>query len=255
MPDRERALEAPAGTIRIAFLGESWTAGWGVEAPARYPDLLEAFLERGRSAQVRYEALNFSIPGISPVLHLRFLAGRVLPFHPDVVFLVVTPSDVSRAALDAARLLHEGIDLPSPALRAIAGEAGARPGRAVSPLERRLAPHAARLLRASIGAIRAACAEARAAFAVVLLPRLLGEGKPEPERETIASACAETATTLLDLADAFEGGDEERLVVASWDPHPNEEGHALLDRSLRRAIARSPEICARLRRRPEELDR
>ena len=58
--DAHHTLEAPAGTQRVAFLGDSVTYGFGLEARNAYPQLLQAELHRRGE---RLEVFNVAAPG------------------------------------------------------------------------------------------------------------------------------------------------------------------------------------------------
>lgn len=88
----ETPLAKPAGTIRIAALGDSVTFGWGVAYDESLPAVLGRVLEE-RDPGRKYEVLNFGVPGYNTVMQresFRELASR---FAPDLVVLTVVAND------------------------------------------------------------------------------------------------------------------------------------------------------------------
>ena len=81
----------PAGTTRIAMLGDSFTYGVTVREADSIPAIVEA--ELNAAGRPPTEVLNFGMPGVQ--LHdivpqfERFAAA----FHPDVVVVLVEPGD------------------------------------------------------------------------------------------------------------------------------------------------------------------
>ncbi|OQA41872.1 MAG: hypothetical protein BWY49_00196 [Candidatus Omnitrophica bacterium ADurb.Bin314] len=89
----------PAGTIRIAALGDSFVFGFGVEDGQAFPALLE-------SGDLHREVLNLGVPGygIDQIyLSYREIAKR---FHPDIVLIGVFPEDFWRATRSFADSGH-----------------------------------------------------------------------------------------------------------------------------------------------------
>lgn len=81
---RNYSLEKPAGTFRIAGLGDSVMFGWGVGEGEPYLEIVERDLAaRGRPA----DALNFAVPGYNTSLEVASFEHRALPFSPDLVVL------------------------------------------------------------------------------------------------------------------------------------------------------------------------
>jgi len=72
-------VRKPAGTRRIALLGDSFAWGRGVEES----DTFAALIERGID---RSQVLNFGVVGYAPV-QTMLLTDKVLSFDPDVVVL------------------------------------------------------------------------------------------------------------------------------------------------------------------------
>lgn len=76
---RETTLKKPAGTKRIAVLGDSFTWGIGANDDELYTTVLEKKIPGS-------EVLNFGVSGYGPV-HYHLLTQKVLSFEPDVVVI------------------------------------------------------------------------------------------------------------------------------------------------------------------------
>jgi hypothetical protein len=104
MRDVERTRTKPAGRLRIAVLGDSYTEAIQVEREHAFPALLEKRLaECGRPAEV----LNFGVSGFGTAQQLLTLRSKVWDYAPEVVLLAFFPSnDVSdnSRALDPDKL-------------------------------------------------------------------------------------------------------------------------------------------------------
>ncbi len=87
MRDRSYATDKPAGTFRIAFVGDSIGVGWGVDVDQRF----ESILERDWDARSRgsggpaIEILNCAVPGHSPGQRWYHFSQVGWPMRPDLV--------------------------------------------------------------------------------------------------------------------------------------------------------------------------
>jgi hypothetical protein len=79
--EREFTPQKPAGTYRIAAVGDSFTFGNGVRQQDRYSDLLQARLPS------HFEVLNFGAPGANTPEHRSLVAHLLTDVHPDFVLL------------------------------------------------------------------------------------------------------------------------------------------------------------------------
>ncbi|MCU0936958.1 MAG: hypothetical protein MUF66_13085 [Gammaproteobacteria bacterium] len=103
--DRERAPEKPAGTLRVAVLGDSFAEAVQVPLEDAFPAVLERRLATCEALEGRpVEVLNFGVSGYSTAQALLTLRARAGAFRPDLVLLAFFPgNDVveNSRALDA----------------------------------------------------------------------------------------------------------------------------------------------------------
>ncbi len=86
--DREHEVQKPAGTVRIAVLGDSYIEALQVADNATFSRVLEAQLNEQRAADdPHYEVLSFGIAGWGSAQELLALRHYVWQFDPDVVLL------------------------------------------------------------------------------------------------------------------------------------------------------------------------
>ena len=91
--DREYPLSRPDGRHRIILLGDSYTAGDGVENGARFSDLLE-------KSYPNLDVLNFGLPGSGTDQQLLVYETLAKPFEADVYILAIFVGDLLRIQLD-----------------------------------------------------------------------------------------------------------------------------------------------------------
>ena len=92
--DKEVSLKKPAGTYRIAILGDSVAFGARVEAKDDFATQLEWNLN-ARSELLHYEVLNFGVPGYGTWQELAVLKEKALAYDPDLVILAFVMNDFS----------------------------------------------------------------------------------------------------------------------------------------------------------------
>jgi len=92
---RERsgvAFTPPAGTRRLAFVGDSVTLGREVRFEQVFSQVAEALLN-GQAESGRYEALNFGVDGYNTPQIQRQLMTKVFRFSPDLVIYALCLND------------------------------------------------------------------------------------------------------------------------------------------------------------------
>jgi lysophospholipase L1-like esterase len=103
--DDETPREKPAGTFRIAAIGDSLTHGSGGPRESAYPEQLEALLNaRAGAARPRFEVLNFGVPGYDIGQVARRLRVLGLSFEPDVIVYGYVLNDPQAFSIEAEAL-------------------------------------------------------------------------------------------------------------------------------------------------------
>ncbi|MDP1799673.1 MAG: SGNH/GDSL hydrolase family protein [Planctomycetaceae bacterium] len=92
--DREHAIKKPAGTFRIAVLGDSFSEAAQVKREDTFWSVMERQLQdcgawRGQTVEV----LNFGISGYGTAQELQMLRHHVWQYEPDIVLLAFLPGN------------------------------------------------------------------------------------------------------------------------------------------------------------------
>src|SRR5262249_30648694 len=92
--DREHELVKPAGTYRIAILGDSYAEAMQVELERAFWSLLPSRLKRcGFAGGRRIETVNFGVSGYGTADELLTLRERAWRYQPDMVLLAFFPGN------------------------------------------------------------------------------------------------------------------------------------------------------------------
>jgi lysophospholipase L1-like esterase len=242
MRDREYTTEKPAGTFRVALVGDSIAAGWGVDVDRRFEAILErAWDDRSRRpGGPAVEVLDCAVPGHAPGQRWHHFQHVGWPMRPDLVICEATEADIGWDERRLRYVLARGLGFDSPLYREVLDAAGVAPGCSPDQYKHALHPYRRELLA---GAYRAMAADA-AAHGVpviwVLIPRVGQPADPAHRRALIATARAAGFAEVVDVSDAYDGLDPARLAVEPDDFHPNAAGHARLARRLDEALGALP---------------
>jgi hypothetical protein len=108
--DREHAFRKPAGTIRIAVIGDSYPEAFPVSQAEAFWALMEKRLpECGAFGGQQIEVINFGVSGYGTAQELITLREHVWQYSPDIVMLTVTTNnDIS----DNLRALKKTDEIP-----------------------------------------------------------------------------------------------------------------------------------------------
>lgn len=225
------------GVLRIAFVGDSFTYGWGIEKPAdRFGDRVAA-----RSSG-RIESLNVAKPGWGTRDMAKPVVEMIERFGVDEVVYCHVPNDIEPhvpiiAEFDPTRppeprlinpdssplldYLYRRVYLPRvPSVR-----------RYFDWLAKGYAdPQVWELQTRSLGELAAACRQRGVLLRVVLLPYIATNGdsfSTARVHRQVADFLQSQGVETLDLAPAIAGIPPGRLVVNALDPHPNTEAHRI----------------------------
>ncbi len=92
--DREHTVKKPAGTFRIAVLGDSFSEAAQVKREDAFWSVMERELSKCDRFQNRVvEVLNFGISGYGTAQELQMLRHNVWQYEPDIVLLAFLPGN------------------------------------------------------------------------------------------------------------------------------------------------------------------
>lgn len=238
--DPEWVLPKPPGLRRIAFVGDSFTYGWGVEDVAdRFTDRLQAKFEQQNRA---VEVMNVARPGWGTGDHVQRLPDILERFSPDEVVLGYVLNDIEDLVprpegSNPTRppepqwfnpdtscfvdFLWRRVWLPR--MPSVSGYqewlAGGYADAAV------WSSQCERLLK-----LRDMCMERGATFRVAILPYLRegsGQAGEAAIRAQVADALRSVGVEVLDLKAAIATVRAAALTVNAGDAHPNARAHEL----------------------------
>ncbi len=244
MRDRSYSIEKAPGTFRIALVGDSIGAGWGVNVEQRFESILERdWDERSRrSGGPAIEIINCAVPGHSPGQRWYHFGQLGWPMRPDLVICESTEAD---AGWDERRLryvLSRGQGFDSPIYRDVLASAGVAPHWDPERYKRALQPHHREILAGVYRTMAKDCRTRGVPIVWVLIPRVGRSSDPSARRALLESARAAAFDHIVDVTEAYDGLQPGRLAVEPNDFHPNPEGHARLARSLDSALSALPEL-------------
>jgi lysophospholipase L1-like esterase len=255
---RDRAYETakPPRTYRIAFVGDSIGAGWGVNDGEGFEPRLEGRLdERSRAAGgPAVEVLNFAVPGHGPGQRWEHFTRVGWAMAPDLVLFESTAADPGWDERRLRGLLPRGIGWDSPLYRDVLAEARVRPGGTYETYKQALRAFRWDLLAAIYRAAVADCRAHGVPCVLVLVPRVGKPADPAERRRLIALAEEAGFSMVADLSDAYDGLDPKDLAIGPLDFHPNADGHARLARRLDATLSRHPALRRLWTRTNEEHD-
>lgn len=107
-PAVERAK--PAGVVRIAAVGDSFTFGHGVADDATFPSHLQALLD-AEVGPGRFEVLNFGVSGYSSRDEAVVVRHKVLAFEPDLILVGYVLNDPLACSNQPVHLAHHETEL------------------------------------------------------------------------------------------------------------------------------------------------
>jgi hypothetical protein len=235
MRDREYEKIKPPNTFRIALLGASHDQGTGVREGETYKEIVEDRLNQARPNQrySRYEILNLSVGGYSPLQRVLRLEQEGFDFQPDAAILSVAATDKQFLLAHLAKALTLGIKPPASYREMFdtvvrkAHVDGTMPDVMIA---RRLQPYATELCRWSFQRFAQQCAQRGVRPLVVYRPAPVDFEGSEPAAHTEMVQLARAAgLDVIDLSSAFDSvTNRDTLVLAKWDDHTTALGHRLL---------------------------
>jgi hypothetical protein len=244
MRDRPYGRTKPRDTVRIALLGDSIGAGWGVDDGQGFEPRLERALD-GRSRTAggpAVEVLNFAVPGHAPGQRWETFRRIGWALGIDLVIYEATAADWGWDERRLRALLPRGWGWDSPAYRDALTGAGAPPAGDPETYKQCLRPRRGALLAGSYRAIAEDCRAHGVPSVWVLVPRVGRTIVPAERRRLIELARGAGFSAVLDLSDVYDGMDPEALAIGPDDYHPNADGHARLALRLDAALAGLPEV-------------
>jgi hypothetical protein len=244
MRDREYSLKKPPGTFRVALVGDSIGAGWGVNAEDRFESILEKTWDaraRARSGS-NVEIINCAVPGHAPGQRWYHFGLLGWSMEPDLLIYESTAADVGWDERRLRFLLARGLGWDSSMYKGVLESSGVERSKSPDQYKRALQPRHWEVLAGVYRAMTVDCRARGVPIYWVLVPRIGRRGDAENTGRLIETARSAGFSGVIDLTDAFDGLDPTRLAVDRNDFHPNAFGHARLAQRLDLALEARPEV-------------
>jgi len=252
--DREWTQSKPKGVRRIAFVGDSFTYGWGIERPEdRFTDRIQSLFDSRAPGTV--EVMNVAKPGWDTEDQLQPIKDIIEYYAVDEIVLCYVANDIEKLLptekgfnptrppepvffnMDSSCLLdylYRRIYLPRvPSVRNY--HDWLADGFGDEDVLRR---H-----RQQLGAVIRTCQEHGVTLRVALLPFIHTSGDklhPADIHAMLQRWFEENQTPVADLYPVIADLPAEDLVVNQLDAHPNEHAHMLFAEAIWRAFYTLP---------------
>ena len=239
--DVEWSEHKPEGVYRIAFVGDSFTYGWGInDARDRFTDMIQRRFDERRPGPV--EVMNVAWAGWDTRAELGAVHDMIQDYDVDEVVLCFVPND-----LESLVPVTPGLDPKNPPKSRLINTENSflldyiyfRAFARFTPnfqsywdwlangyADPNLWAKEERLLDRIIEQ----CSENHVRLRVALLPFIQTRGDRFDAgsiQSRVASFFAMHEVPVVDLLPTIQGKNSSELVVNSHDPHPNEAAHRL----------------------------
>lgn len=248
--DAEWVVQKPADVRRIAFVGDSFTYGWGVErVEDRFTNRIAARFDDAPAGKI--EVMNVAMPGWDTGDQIPAINDMIDRYGVDEIVLCYVANDIERLIP-----IQGGIDPtepPKPRWFNVTGSA------LVEYLFYRVyAPHSPtvsgyhdwladayddrdlmRRQQDRLGVIIKKCRDEGVTLRVALMPYIRIGGtrlKPTNLHKRLATFFETNGVQVVDLLPVLVGQDAAELVVNAHDAHPNARAHELFADTIWRAF-------------------
>jgi hypothetical protein len=240
------------GRKRIIFLGDSFTAGHGVNRMEdRFTDRIAAWLDA--EAPGRYVVANLGEPGYEASMVEAMAAAVLSRMQADVSLFVYVYNlnDIEGYMQEANQNPLEGIYTSEPTFFLFRDtyllnwlyfrfqQFQARHNTYFEKLAAAYDSPAWDGLRAKLSQLHRECAEGHAEFRIVIFPflhDLSGEDSFREARKRLVDFCKSEKVPVLDLDPVFRQHAGDSLMVSRFDAHPNERAHAIAAEAIEKDL-------------------
>lgn len=245
MRDMNYSGVKPPSTYRVALLGASHVMGNGVENDEMFEALVEERINRLHLSGTyeSYELMNFSVTGYGPLQVAHVAMERLAPFEPDAVFYFAHSDQVRRLIDKFGWSIYRGQKISNPYLQDVIEQANVKPGMSTHKISRRLGPFGEDMLKWAYRSVVKSSESIGALPVWVFIPWVDQETDAQ-DIDYLAQLARDAGFMTMSLEGAYqEYGNRDSLQVASWDTHPNADGHTLLAEKLfNELVARNQEL-------------
>ena len=248
--DDEWSIDKSVGVRRIAFVGDSFTYGWGIErVKDRFTDGIQARINRVLPGST--EVMNVAKPGWDTSAQIKPIQDMIALFGVDEVILCYVPNDIekllpTKADFNPTKPPHPALFNPdSSALfdslyhRICVPRAPTVTGYHDWLAAGFATDHIWRRHQQQLRAIVDRCQEQGVTLRVVLLPFIRTNGdKFQPKRlyTHLQQFFEASGVRVLNLYPVIAGVELNELMVSKYDAHPNERANELFAEAIWQAF-------------------
>lgn len=271
---REFDIPKPPNTIRLAFLGDSFTFGEGVRDEDTFAEVTGRLLtQRFGGRGVNFQCYNFGVGGYNTANAAFLLRLLVLQVRPDVLVLCYGLNDAEPPLFDTDEKgdpvrrvreqdVPEGVATPRPpdtllyrsrvaqlVWRFFASRGQNRQTESYYHALYRPDAPGWKATREALDEIVDICRWEKIPLVVMLFPvlhRLDGQHPFSDLHALVRGEVVSRGGQVLDLLPAFQGKRAEDLWVHPTDQHPNEQGHRLAAERLAEYLATRGDVTAKI---------
>lgn len=248
--DKEWIEGRRPGVHRIAFIGDSFTYGWGInDSQDRFTEIIQARFDAQAPGQ--YEVMNVAWSGWGTFDHIGAVHDMIQDYAVDEIVLVHVPNDIESLLPVTAdydpklppRSRYINVD-HSYLLNYLFHRVLAPRTRQVSTYWDWLAKgYADKAIwsrqEAQFDRILSLCEASGTRIRVVLFPFLFtsgGQFQSDRVQAQVAAYFAAKSVPTLDLYPQISAEDPRMMMVNSHDPHPNERANRLVAEAIWKAF-------------------
>jgi len=248
--DREWTPEKPPHVRRVAFVGDSFTYGWGInDAADRFTDLLQTRFKMEKQGNV--EVMNVAWVGWDTREEAKAIEQMINEYAVDEVVLCYLPNDIDpllpvRPGFDPAKVpkclwlrTDSSFLLDFLYYRIYARYTAGVVGYFDWLMDGFYAPDSWREHQGDLGTIITLCREHEVILRVALLPFLRTPGRrylASDIHDRLAEFFRRNKIPVVDLLPTIQGYGSKALVVNSHDGHPNEQANLLFAEAIWQAF-------------------
>jgi hypothetical protein len=246
MPSPEITVEKPAHTRRIAWLGDSVSAGpYGYSYETLLTDKLNQADLTPETQQ--FQLLNFSVPGYVLLNKMDVGLEKAPQFHPDVYVVQLGATEIGGSRKHVAKMLLRGTDLKYDFLRQITAKAGIKSSDNQQTIIVKLQSFFIPMTRMALEQIRDHAAAQGARMIIVLVPAAADANAAAEDFDNMHPGVDGLGVPVIDLRDTFRNANLRELqVIPDWDIHPNIKGHQMIFQDLYAKLRANPDAWAAL---------
>ncbi len=243
--DKDYEKSRPPNVRRMALAGSSISFGSCIAVQDTFEALLEDRLNADPPCDrgLRYEIMNFSVPGYM-ITQLMDTAISITPeFEPDAVFLVLNYLAFGPEwSSHLATLVRDGHDLKYDFLKEYAEKARLRRSDTASRIASKIAPYRLEVIEGCIRETKRRLDEKGIETVILIIPFPAQRDLLKRQTREVLNRVSDLNLPVLDAVGAFGTRSLEELRAREWDNHPNELGHRLIFEVLEEQIRTDPRL-------------